>query len=541
MSANLHHLPLSTQSRLRSSQILTSLPQVVSELVQNSLDAGASRVEVGVDCEEWLCWVQDDGRGMSKSDLTDLVSVGRYSTSKAYSPASLEEVTTFGFRGEALASIADLCCLEISSRTQRSRECWSVISKGGEVLYNGPAVRWRRESPGTVVCVRDMFYNLPVRRRSHPSAARTLELVRKELEALALVSPQVSFSLENTNRASRSRPDRGRVMAVPKARGLLRRRCRLFDTFLANGQNVEEIHTTSGSVTADGFISLEGAPSRAYQYLYVNRHLLAPCELHRIIDTLFASSSFARDALDEYMQSSQPLYATRRSPKKPDKKPIYVLNITIPPQQVDNCLEPAKTAVQLQNTDAVTSLLSSVVHAFLVKHGFKTDKDHEHGQRNMPSHKRRKLEASHSAEFTTASSSRVPSSARARTVPLSRSQTPNVLPEVRLTLFKRSDVLSLCGMQVNPTAETEGEFRWTDPRTGETFSIDSRTGNSYRVDDRRDDGPSAGSARRTLASRPSFIKDSAVVEAAEEGETPQWIQEALGVRPHLDSRIPDNG
>lgn len=75
----LQQLPPSTQSKLRSSQILTSLPQVVYELVQNSLDAGAGHVEIGVDCEEWSCWVRDDGRGMSKSELTALVTSGRYS------------------------------------------------------------------------------------------------------------------------------------------------------------------------------------------------------------------------------------------------------------------------------------------------------------------------------------------------------------------------------------------------------------------------------------------------------------------------------
>ncbi|KAF7792853.1 hypothetical protein EIP86_003954 [Pleurotus ostreatoroseus] len=183
MSARIRHLPSTTQAKLRSTQILTSLPQVVSELVQNSLDAGAKRIELGVDCEEWSCWVRDDGCGMSKSELTSLIDTGRYSTSKAYTPASLEEVNTFGFRGE-------------------------------ECLYNGPAIRWRLENPGTVVSVRDAFYN----------------------------------------------------------------------------------------------------------------------------------------ALDEYMELSQPLSATRRSPKKSEKKPVYVLDITVPPEQVDNCLEPAKAVVHLQDS-----------------------------------------------------------------------------------------------------------------------------------------------------------------------------------------------
>ena len=85
----LQYLPTSTRSKLRSTQIITSLPQLVSELVQNALDAGASQIDVGVDCEEWSCWVRDDGKGMSKEDLTAFEIVGRYGMSPWCQPSSL--------------------------------------------------------------------------------------------------------------------------------------------------------------------------------------------------------------------------------------------------------------------------------------------------------------------------------------------------------------------------------------------------------------------------------------------------------------------
>jgi DNA mismatch repair protein MLH3 len=116
---SIEHLPTVTSNKLRSTQILTSLPQIVSELLQNSLDAGARQVDIGVDCEEWSCWVRDNGVGISKAGMSAL-GEGRYSTnvypekgfqfkltviissgtSKAYDPASLGNVSTFGFRGE---------------------------------------------------------------------------------------------------------------------------------------------------------------------------------------------------------------------------------------------------------------------------------------------------------------------------------------------------------------------------------------------------------------------------------------------------------
>lgn len=111
--------------------------------------------------------------------------------------------------------------------------CLSHDSQGGQSLYNGPAIRWRRESPGTVVCIRDAFYNvcpgmitsvvsvltesqLPVRRLSHTTPAKTLDIMRKEMETFALVFPHVSFSLENTHKASSGRPDARRIIKIPK-------------------------------------------------------------------------------------------------------------------------------------------------------------------------------------------------------------------------------------------------------------------------------------------------------------------------------------
>ena len=112
-------LPEASRCILRSTTILTSLPQIVFELVQNSLDSGASRVDVGVDTEAWSCWVRDDGHGMDDAGMSVIAKggeEGRYGeplsldatffvqkfkgTSKVYDIASLENVSTFGFRGE---------------------------------------------------------------------------------------------------------------------------------------------------------------------------------------------------------------------------------------------------------------------------------------------------------------------------------------------------------------------------------------------------------------------------------------------------------
>ncbi|CAK5275342.1 unnamed protein product [Mycena citricolor] len=402
-------LPDATRSKLRSTQILTSLPQIISELIQNSLDAGARNIDVGVDCEEWTCWVRDDASGIGKEGMDILgrgMEAGRYGTSKAYAPDSLNEVTTFGFRGEALASCADICCLEISSRTKAAQETWSVIVKGSKSLYQGPAVRWKRDGPGTTVCIRDAFYN-----------------------------------------------------------------------------HVEEVDATLGSLQLRGFISLDGAHSKAYQFLYINRHPITFCELHRTIDHQFNSSSFAKHAFDENGETSErSTAATRRSPRKAEKKPVYVLDITVPSQDLDNCLEPAKAAVHLRNKAGVTELLNSTIQGFLTRHGFAIAKQ-ENIRHGSPSpRKRRKLDNVDDTE-----------------------------PVFRRTLIPSREPSPLY------TGEEEKELLWTDPKTGEVFVVDSRTGNSYK---RAEPPPVEGSApqKRTLSKstpRPENM--------------PNWIKTALEV------------
>ncbi|KZT06406.1 uncharacterized protein LAESUDRAFT_759256 [Laetiporus sulphureus 93-53] len=522
----IERLSLTTQSRIRSTQILISLPQIISEFVQNSLDAGAGNVDIGIDCEEWSCWVRDDGSGISRDGFDVLAGssqVGRYGTSKAYSPDSLGQVSTFGFRGEALASAADLSCIEISSRTARSRESWSVILKGGDVLYNGPSVRWRRESPGTVVSVRDAFYNLPIRRRSHPSASKTIELVRKDIETFALVSPHVSFTLENLaeNKGESSRMSR--VMTVPKTASSLAAFRHLYGRALV--EHAEEINESSGDTNLQGFISLDGAQSKAYQFLYVNRHPMSPCVIHRIIDAAFARSSFAKHALNEEGEDDRPFSNVRRSPRKSEKKPVYVLNLLIPPRSVDNCLEPAKSAVHLQNADAAHAFLSSVVETFLERHGFLmsgTSRTHittlgENGHCE-PSHKKR------------------------RKIVSGRERQPSTEPAVPVQRHDRLDsphthaempILVHPEIHAHDLPEPNGgmfQALWTDPSTGERFVVDTRTGNSYSMHARSnlyakiDELPVQ--RRRTLG--PLARKDGeGRSDTKQKDNLPEWMKNAL--------------
>ncbi|KIJ37395.1 hypothetical protein M422DRAFT_177918 [Sphaerobolus stellatus SS14] len=462
-------LPAFSRSLLRSTTILTSLPQIISELVQNSLDAGASHVEVGVDVEQWQCWVRDDGHGMSKDDMSILAKAGeegRYGSSKAYDPTSLDSVSTFGFRGEALASAANLSCLEMSSRSAISRDTWSVILKGNKKLYYSSAVRHRREKPGTTVFIRDAFHNLPIRRKSHPNTARTLELIRKDLECVALVCPDVSFTLENSGKENVEGKGRGRIMSVPK----------VIYKILFEGLST---YIWKGTLRD------------------INRYPLSPCDFHRVIDTQFSSSSFGRHV------------NIRRSPRKNERRPVYVLNITIPPNAVDNTLEPAKSAMHLRDRDAACSFLESVVHDFLVRNAFASARINRFDTKSPSPKKKRKISCddleSIDVRIRLQTSSARPSSSKAR-------------PQ-EYTL------------NVDPFTETNEDLKWVDPQTGQAYHIDPQTGNTFAIEQehKEEEGVSSPKKRRkgrTIVDTSRLRRRSKSGTPAKES-MPEWMQETL--------------
>ncbi|KIY69716.1 hypothetical protein CYLTODRAFT_348898 [Cylindrobasidium torrendii FP15055 ss-10] len=510
MSKPIQALPSSTRNQIRSTQILTSLVQIISELVQNALDAGARHVDVGVDRDDWSCWVRDDGHGFSKGDLDHLGGIAgdrRYVTSKAYDPDSLNMISTFGFRGEALASAADLCCLEIASRTVSSRDTWSIIVKGGKSLYTGSAVRWRREAPGTTVFIRDTFYNLPIRRLSHPSAGRTFELIRQELEVYALMFPSVGLSLERSGQTDT-------IVKIPKARNTastLHTFQHIFGKALV--QRVDHIDARAGNLTVQGFISVDGSPSKAHQFLYINKHPIVMGELQKLIDTKMGSSSFAKQVFPHLRYNMPSQARVVKSPKKNVLRPVYVLNVTVPSDQVDNCLEPAKLNVQFRNKSAIVSLISSTIESFLVRHGYATDSRAMRVQRQI----------SHSPSPSPSPSPRK----RARREGamedcIEADNEPPVPLVIRVSMSAglRIPLTDLLKGREGPV----GHISWTDPSTGMAFVVDSRTGNSSlqaRLPSTQDEEMGASAPQFVSNRRRPFSRSQPI------DSMPQWIKDAL--------------
>ena len=147
-------LTASTTSQLRSGIVIPSLPAVLLELVQNSLDARASSIQVVLDLERWSIRCDDDGCGLARDDLRR-VGQERYWTSKADGGHE-----TFGFRGEALASVGEVAVLEVLTRRDTGDgDSYSLLVRDGKVAFEGVA-RTKRVAGGTTVWARDIFYKV---------------------------------------------------------------------------------------------------------------------------------------------------------------------------------------------------------------------------------------------------------------------------------------------------------------------------------------------------------------------------------------------
>ncbi len=325
MSNKIFVLPEALAQKIAAGEVVERPSSCVKELVENSIDAGATIITVEVhDGGKSLIRVTDNGGGMNKDDA--VLSLSRHATSKIKNEDDLFAIHTMGFRGEALPSMAAVSKLTLLTKDENS-EGTKIVCAGGEIKSTEAAGCPK----GTLVSIADLFFNTPARNKFLKSTATEFARITDVVTLFALSFPHITFKLFHGG---------NNVFSFPA--------CsfheRLFQVF---GKKKAEmftfVHYENGNITFEGCISLPHAHrgNRSEQFFFVNR---------RAVKSPVLAKSFG-EAYADFI------------PK--ERFPACVLFLTVPPHDVDVNVHPAKLEVRFQNSSAVFEAVKNTVHETL--------------------------------------------------------------------------------------------------------------------------------------------------------------------------------
>lgn len=301
-------------SQIAAGEVVERPSAALKELLENSLDAEARQISVQLaGGGTKLIRITDDGSGIPQNQLA--LALTRHATSKIAVLEDLERVASLGFRGEALASIAAVSNLALTSRRATDKHAWTVTASGAETSKVAPAAL----AAGTTVEVRDLYFNTPARRKFLKSEATEYAHCEEAFKRVALSRPELAFTLQHNSRVRwhlKAQPLEERISAL------------LGDDFHASSLPVD---AASGALRLRGSIGLpaQAHAARDAQYFFVNgRYVRDKLAAHAI-----------RQAYQDVLHH--------------ERHPAYVLFLDIDPSQVDVNVHPAKTEVRFREARAV--------------------------------------------------------------------------------------------------------------------------------------------------------------------------------------------
>ncbi len=323
-------LPDHLINQIAAGEVVERPASVLKELLENSLDAGASNVHVDILAGgQKLIRIRDDGAGIPQDELE--LALSRHATSKISSLDDLESVVSLGFRGEALPSIASVSRLTICSRTGSGDTAWQVEANGGDISEAKPAAH----PVGTTIEVHDLFYNTPARRRFLKTERTEFGHVDKWIKRLALSRPAVGFTVTHNRRTGLQLPP-----ATTESERLKRVGKILGDQF---AQQAVYIETEADGIAVSGWLGLPtfNRSQPDMQYWFVNGRsigdkTLAHAARHAYRDVLFHG-----------------------------RYPAYILSLTLDPATVDANAHPAKHEVRFRDARKVHGVVSQAVEVAL--------------------------------------------------------------------------------------------------------------------------------------------------------------------------------
>jgi DNA mismatch repair protein MutL len=329
---SIRRLPEHLINRIAAGEVVERPASALKELVENAIDAGATRIDIrltagGTDLVE----VADDGCGMTAAEMA--LSLERHATSKLPDEA-IDAVTTMGFRGEALPSIASVARLTLESRV-RGGDGWMRVVDNGRLLSEGPAAL----PPGTRVRVESLFENVPARRKFLRTARSEYAACVDVVKRLAMARPEIGFSMDHDGRKS---------LQVPAGQNGPERVAALTDRALVDNSVAVDLAREGLRLGGVAGIPTFNRGVADHQYLFVNGR---PVKDRLLIGAL-------RGAYADFLAR--------------DRHPVVALFLDVPPSEVDVNVHPAKTEVRFRDPALVRGMIVSGLRAALNASGHRS-------------------------------------------------------------------------------------------------------------------------------------------------------------------------
>ena len=316
-------------NQIAAGEVIERPFSVVKELVENSVDAGATRVSIEISNECRNIRVADNGSGIHPDDI--LLAFSKHATSKIETGEDLYSVKTLGFRGEALASIISISKLTCITRTKDFDMGFKVECENSEVKQSktGCAI-------GTIMEIRDLFYNLPARLKFLKSPKTEFSYINELVQSLALIHTHVSFELKNNGKT------------IIKTTGQNDTKTAVKEVFSEEtAKNLKEVLKTDklSNLKISGYVSTPDytRSSKKDYYMYVNSRAVKCPVFQKSIDTVYKN-----------------LTGT-------GKYPFIILNLEIPPEEVDVNVHPTKKEVRYKNTNQIFNFIYSAIDDALTR------------------------------------------------------------------------------------------------------------------------------------------------------------------------------
>lgn len=328
-------LPQILINQIAAGEVVERPASAVKELVENAIDAGATRIDVKIqNGGKSYFSVTDNGKGMTSEELT--LAVERHATSKLPSD-DLLDINFLGFRGEALPSIASVAKMTITSRTKEADSGWMIQIDGGKKQSPQPI----SAAFGTKVEVKDLFYNTPARLKFLKSDQSEQMALREILDKLAMSYPNISFSLENENKL---------LFSYPPTERLFDRVSMVIGHHF--NENALPVQTEYEGIKLSGFVGLPTytRATSTEQYLFVNGR--------SVKDKVLLGA--VRGAYQGLMGHGS------------DGYPVLALFLSVPNHQVDVNVSPAKTEVRFADSARIRGIMVSAIRSVLAEHGHQT-------------------------------------------------------------------------------------------------------------------------------------------------------------------------